>query len=222
MEGQKRHKRHRNTYLLLIGAGLFLLFDKMLGASTVIAVFMVLLGIYAIRSGEGSEKKGYLLLGVGMLLILGNHITIVLALILMSLGFFYLKAREHHGDGAFIQKQKLIESLKWDREPWVLRSMSLWYAIGELNLDFTLAIPEEHESTVVLQGVIGDIDIIVPEEMGVLVQSSVFFGQLEVGREKEAGMLNRIVWKSPNFDTSEHRVKLIVSYLVGDIDIKVM
>lgn len=219
MEEQKRQNRQRNTYLLLIGAGVFLLLNTLLGASAVVAVFMVLLGIYAVRSG--SNKKGYLLLGVGLLVILGNHAAIVLALILMSLGFFYLKSREHHG-GAFVQKQKLIESLKWDREPWVLRSMSLWYAIGELNLDFTLAIPEEAESTVVLQGIIGDIDIIVPDEMGVLVQSSVFFGQLEVGREKEAGVLNRIVWQSPNYDSSEQRVKLIVSYLVGDIDIKVM
>lgn len=220
MEGQKRHNRHRNTYLLLIGAGLFLLLDKMLGASTVIAVFMVLLGLYAVRSGIG--KRGYLLLGIGLLLIMGNNFAIVLALILLSLGFFYLKARDYQGEGPYIQKHKLIESLKWDREPWVLRSMSLWYVIGELNLDLTLAIPEEQEATLVLQGVIGDVDIIVPEEMGVMVQSSVFFGQLEVGKEKETGMLNRIIWQSPHYDTSEYRVKLFVSYFVGDIDIKVM
>lgn len=220
MERQKPQKNHRNTYLLLIGAGVFLLLHKVIGASAIIAVFLLLLGVLAVRSG--SEKKGYILLGVGLLLILGNHITIALALILMSLGFFYLKAKEHHGDGAYMQKQKLIESIKWDREPWVLRSMSLWNLIGEVNMDFTLAMPEEQESTVVLQGMIGDIDMIVPDEMGVMVQSSVFFGQLEVGREKEAGVLNRIVWQSPNYETSEYRVKIIVSYLVGDIDIKVM
>lgn len=221
MDEQPHHNRNRNTHLVFIAAGVFLLLNKLIhNPATIIALFMLLLGIYCIRSAY--EKKGYILLAAGTVILIGGHFMIVLALILISLGFFYLRSRQIHGDGRFLQKQKLVESLKWDKEPWVLRSMSIWNVIGELNFDFSLAIPEEKEVTIVLQGVIGDIDIILPDDFGIDVQSSVFFGQVDVVKEKEAGLVNKIYWRSPNYETSEHRVKLIVSYIVGDIDIKVI
>lgn len=217
----KQQNRNRNMYIVLIAAGLFILLSKVIAnPATIIALFMVLLGFYSVRNG--SQKKGYVLLGIGGFILVGSHLTVVLALVLMSMGFFYLKSRQVHGEGTVFQKTKLIESLKRDREPWILRSMSLWYAVGELRLDFSLALPEEKEITLVLQGLIGDIDIIIPEDMGLSVQSSVVFGQLEVGRERESGMMNKIHWQSPHYAEAEQKVKLLVSYIVGDIDIKVL
>lgn len=221
MDERQLRNRSRNKYLIFIGAGLFVLLNKIVAnPATVIAIFMVLLGIYSVRIG--SQKKGYVLLGIGAFILVGSHFAIIVALILMSMGFFYLKSRKIHGGGDYLQKTKLIESLKRDREPWILRSMSLWYAVGELRLDFSLAIPEDKEITLVLQGIIGDIDIIIPEDMGLSVESSVVFGQLDVGMERESGTMNKIYWQSPNYGTAENRVKLIVSFIVGDIDIKVI
>jgi len=221
MEEQRQNRNQRNTYLVFIVAGVFLLLNKIIGnPGTIIAMFMILLGLYSVRGD--SPKRGYVLLAIGSFILVGSHFAIIVAVLFLSLGFFYIRSRQVHGDGDFVQKSKLIESLKWDKEPWLLRSMSLWCIIGEIKLDFTLAIQEEKETTVVLQGIIGDIDVIVPEDLGIQVQSSVFFGQMDVEREKESGIMNKIYWQSPNFETSEHRVKLIVSYIVGDIDIKVL
>lgn len=219
MDG-KQQNRNRNTYIIFIAAGLFVLLSKLVSPAAVIAVFMVLLGLYSVRNG--SQKKGYVLVGIGAFILVGSHFVVIAALVLMSMGFFYLKSRQVHGEGTVLQKTKLVESLKRDKEPWILRSMSLWYAVCELRLDFSLAIPEEKETTLVLQGIIGDIDIFVPEDMGLSVESSVLFGQLDAGTERESGMMNKIYWQSPNYATAEQRVKLIVSYIVGDIDIKVL
>jgi len=220
MGEQQQNRNQRNTYLVLIAAGVFLLLDKAFGHSGTIAVFMILLGMYSIRGD--SRKRGYVLLAVGGVILIGSHFAFIAALLLLSLGFFYIRSKQVQGDGVFVQKSKFIESLKWDKEPWLLKSMSLWYVIGELKFDFTLAIQEEKETTVMLQGIVGDIDIIVPEDLGVRVESSVFFGQLDVELRKESGVMNKVEWQSPNYETSENRVKLIVSYIVGDIDIKVM
>lgn len=221
MGEQQQNRNQRNTYLVLITAGVFLLLHNIIrNPGTLIAMFMILLGLYSIRSE--SQKKGYVLLAIGAFILIGSHFAIIVALLFLSLGFFYIRSKQIQGNVHFFQKTKLIESLKWNKEPWLLKSMSLWYVIGELKFDFTLAIHEEKEATLVLQGIIGDIDIIVPEDLGVQVQGTVFFGQLDVAREKESGIMNKIHWQSPNFETSEHRVKLIVSYIVGDIDIKVM
>lgn len=218
---EQPQNRNRNLYLVFIIAGVFLLLYKVLQSSgLLIALAMLALGFYCVRTGD--ERKGYVLFGLGAFFLVGSHIVTIIALLCLSLGFFYLQSRKHHGDRDFIQIQKLIESMKRDREPWELKSMSLWHVIGEINLDLGLAIPEEPETTVVLQGIVGGIDIIVPEDIGLSIQSSLTIGQLKVGDRVESGIINKVAWQSPNYETATQRVKLIVSYIVGDIDIKMM
>ncbi|WP_426451516.1 cell wall-active antibiotics response protein LiaF [Paenibacillus sp. S-38] len=213
-------KRNRNMALLLIGAGLFLLADNHLSFFTVLALFLLLMGVHKIRSG--AERKGYLLLLIGGLLLLGGNLPLIAAVILISLGFFYNKMRKVHKDDRHVRKQSLIESIRWGREPWILRNMSIWNVLGELQMDLSYAITEQKETTIVLQGVIADIDLIVPEDMGVTVTASVLFGQTSVGYDKEAGVLNKMVWQSPNYWTAERQLKLEISYIVADIDIKIV
>jgi lia operon protein LiaF len=219
MEEQKNN-RNRNTYLVLIAAGVFLLLEKSIGFTAVVALFLMFVGFQQIRSS--GEKKGYILFGIGAILLVGSHFAFVVALVLISLGFFYLKSRSVHGEEPGYVRQKLIESLKYDKEPWVVRQLSAWNVIGEIKMDFSLGIFEQEETVLILQGVVGDIDIILPEDLGVSVQGSLTLGQMDIGKDKEAGVMNKIYWQSPNYASSGNRVKLIISYLVGDIDIKVI
>ena len=167
-------------------------------------------------------KKGYIMLGIGAILIIGHFFVIIVAVVVISLGLYFLKTKQNHWKGAYLNRQKIIESLQWNKRPWSLHSMSIWNIIGEIKLDFGLAIWEEPEVTIILQGVIGDIDIIVPENVGIIVTGSVVFGQIEVELEKEAGVLNKIVWQSPNYHTCTNKVKLHVSYIVADVDVKII
>jgi lia operon protein LiaF len=214
------NNRKRNTYLILIAAGIFLLVDKIFGFSTVVSIVCICFGILSLRNG--SSKKGYIFLGIGVVILIGHFFAIIVGIVLLSLGLFYLKSKRTHWNGAYVQKQKLIESIQWNKRPWSLLPMSIWNVVGEIKLDFGFAIWEEPEVTIILQGVVGDIDVIVPENVGISVMSSVVFGQIEVEREKEAGILNKIMWQSPNYHTCTNKVKLIVSYIVADIDVKII
>ncbi len=220
MDNSKQN-RHRGTYAILIGAGVYLLLFKLLGLATLMAVLLVLLGLYVFYA-YGFRKKGLFLLVVGILVLLGHHLLLILSLILISLGFFYIKSKQMHKNDRYIQKQKLLENIRWDDSPWVMRDMSLWFVVGEVHMDLSLAIIENKETTIMLQGIVGNIDLIVPEELGIAVESSVLFGQLDVEDRRETGMINKIVWQSPGFETSDTKVKLIISYVVGDVDITVV
>lgn len=219
MEQEKpKQNRQRNTYMLFIAAGVFLLVQHLLGIVTLIALFLILFGIHFIRTGV--SKRGYVLLGIGGIVLVGDNFAFIVAAILLSLGYFYLKSTQTHLDDSYLQKQNIIESVKWNQQPWTLRNMSIWNVMGEITMDLSLAIMEDKEVTIILQGVIGDIDMIIPEDVGVSVSGSVFFGQLDVALEKEAGLLNKIVWQSPNYNTSSNKVKLMISYIVADVDVK--
>ncbi|MEX2416057.1 MAG: cell wall-active antibiotics response protein LiaF [Paenibacillaceae bacterium] len=212
--------RNRNTAIMLIIVGVFFFLGNFIGFLTVSALILIWLGLYKIRND--GDSKGYVVLAIGAMFLLGNHLMIVIALILISLGYFLIRSKKVHSDGSYVQNQTLIESIKWDREPWVLKSMSRWSIIGEVRMDLSLALQDEAESIVMLQGLIGDIDIIVPEDYGISLEANVLVGRIGIGEEKDSGMLNKRIWRSANYETSEHKLKLIVSYAVADIEVKTL
>jgi lia operon protein LiaF len=220
MEQQTKNNRNRNTALVLIGAGVFLLLEKTIGFLPILAACLILLGLHQIRSQ--SDRKGYVWVMVGAVLLLGNHFSLVIAIVLLSLAYFYIKSKQIHRDDAYVQKQKLIDSVRLGKEPWILKDSSFWYMIGETHIDLTLAILEKRETTLIVQGVIGDVDIIVPEDIGVSVEASLIFGQIDVAMQREAGVMNKTVWQTPNYEHCDHRMKLMISFVVGDIDIKIL
>ncbi|UUZ83518.1 hypothetical protein LJK88_06570 [Paenibacillus sp. P26] len=63
-------KRNRNIALVLIGAGIFLLADNHWSFLTVVALFLLLMGVHKVRSD--SERKGYVLMAIGLLLLVGG------------------------------------------------------------------------------------------------------------------------------------------------------
>ena len=50
MGEETKNNRSRNTALVLIGAGVFLLLDHTIGFFPILAVILILLGIYRVRS----------------------------------------------------------------------------------------------------------------------------------------------------------------------------
>jgi lia operon protein LiaF len=216
----EKNNRNRNAAIVLIAAGLLLLANHHISFFTVVAILCIIVGVKKIRSD--SARKGYVLLAIGLLILLGGHLSLIVSVILLSLGFFYINSKRIHKDETYIQKQSLVDSIRWGKDPWVLRNSSIWNVIGEVQIDLTYALFEHKETTLILQGVIGDVDIIVPEDVGVSVTASVLFGQLVVGPEKEVGLMNKIVWQSQDYAECDQQVKLIISYIVGDIDIKIV
>ncbi|BFH12060.1 cell wall-active antibiotics response protein LiaF [Paenibacillus melissococcoides] len=205
------------AYLLII-AGLFILIGKWISFGTFVALFMLYLGISKVRSEE--LRLGYTLLGIGGAILLLEHLMLFVGIILISLGIFYSRTR-HEQKYEWMQKRPdLTANLKWDREPFHLRSQSLWHVIGESDIDLSLAMMDEPETTLLFQGVLGDMDISIPDDIGVTVEASVLFGQINAGQHRETGLLNKWTYTSPNYERSEQRVKLRISYIVGDIDIR--
>ncbi|AHD06843.1 cell wall-active antibiotics response protein LiaF [Paenibacillus larvae] len=212
-------RRKRNTAFLFIGAGIFLILERQVGFFSVIAFASIVFGIYRIWSQ--ADKKGYLLVIIGVFFIFGDRIFLLIAVIFISLGYFYLKSQQLHRHERYEQRQRVIDSIRLGSEPWVLRDSSIWFVIGELNMDLSTAILEQKETTLVLQGLIGNVNLIIPEDVGASVSASVMIGQASVYNQKETGVWNKVNWTSPNYETSDQQVKLVLSYLVGDIQVRV-
>ncbi|AIQ32290.1 MULTISPECIES: cell wall-active antibiotics response protein LiaF [Paenibacillus] len=211
-------KRNRLIAIGLIGVGCLMIFGKWIGFFSIVALLFLLLGIY--RTTSGKVKQGYKLLGIGAVLLLLDHLLLVLGICLISLGMFFVKSKRMQRKAGFMQKQSFSSRFDWDLSPWVMRSLSAWHVLGEADVDLSLAMAEEQETIMLFQGIFGDVDILMSEDYGVEIEAFVLFGSIESGSHRDTGMLNRLNWKSPNYDSSEHKVKFNISYLMGDLDIR--
>ncbi|MHA6533199.1 cell wall-active antibiotics response protein LiaF [Paenibacillus sp. BAC0078] len=211
-------KRNRMLAIGLIGIGCMMIFGKWLGFFSIVALLLLLLGVY--RTTSGKVKQGYRLLGVGAVLLLLDHMVLVLAICLISLGLFFVKSKRMQRRGGFMQKQSFSSRFDWDLSPWVMRSLSAWHVLGEADVDLSLAMAEDRETVMVFQGIFGDMDIHLSENYGVEIEAFVLFGSIEFGSHRDTGMLNRLNWKSANYDSCEHKVKINISYIMGDLDVR--
>ncbi|MDQ0193731.1 cell wall-active antibiotics response protein LiaF [Paenibacillus wynnii] len=213
-------KRSRIIAIGLIGVGCLMIFGRWIGFFSIVALLFLLLGIYRVTSGR--IKQGYTLLGIGAIMLMLEHLVLVLGICLISLGMFFTKSRKLQHKSGFIQKQNFSSSFDWDQSPWVMKSLSAWHVLGEADLDLSLAMAEDKETVMLFQGIFGDIDIHLSENYGVEIEAFVLFGSIEFGNQRDTGMLNKLNWKSSNYDTSENKVKLSISYLMGDLDVRVI
>jgi lia operon protein LiaF len=220
MGEETQNNRNRNTAYLLIGAGVFILLEYTIGLYLMLAITLLLFGLYQMRVDH--NRKGYLLIGIGVILLLIQDLSTVLAIALILGSYFYYQSRKADKNRLIQKKHSIIDSIRWGKDPWVLKDSSVWFVFGEVNLDLSTAIWEQEETTILIQGVVGDIDIIVPEEIGVWVEASLVLGPVDVDLHNEHGVMSKVNWQSPNYHSSTNRVKLIVSFIVGDIDIKIL
>jgi lia operon protein LiaF len=209
--------RWPSNAILFIAAGIYLALGGMAGYATVNAVVLLLLGIERYRWDR--SRLSIILIAVSTLLLIVNQFAMFAVVVLVSLGTYYMRARPPVF-GKYVNKHKIFLNMRLDEQSWVLHSMSFWHVIGEIRMDMSLAVPEDKETTIVLQGLVGDLDLIVPDDCGLQVEASVLLGQITFRQMKEGGMFHRLSWRSPNYDECEQKLKLQLFYLVGDIKIR--
>lgn len=213
-------KRSAHHSLLFIGAGLYLALGALAGYSTVNAILLLLLGVDRFRRDR--SRMALLLIALCALVLVVKQIGLILVLVLIFLGLYYLKAKpQDSAAGAGIRQHlRFALSMRMDRQSWVLHSFSSGHAFGEVRMDLSMAVPEEKETTIVLQGIVGDIDLIVPDDYGLEVEASVMFGQVRIHDRMEGGLFHRVQWRMPDYDSKEQKLKLQLFYLVGNIRIR--
>ncbi|WP_276358349.1 cell wall-active antibiotics response protein LiaF [Cohnella caldifontis] len=206
-----------NHSILFLAAGFYLLLGGIAGYATVNAAILLALGIYRFRTDR--NKLAIVVMAVSTLVLIINQFVLFALIVLLSLGFYYIRSRPA-ASGLYRGAHRMFLNMRLDERSWVLQSMSYWQVVGEIRMDMTLAIPEDKETSIVLQGLVGDVDLTVPEDYGLEVEASVLIGQIGFRQSRDGGVLHRLSWRSPDYDRKEYRLKLQLFYLVGDIKIR--
>jgi lia operon protein LiaF len=102
---------------------------------------------------------------------------------------------------------------------WAAADEEFWLLFGDTKLDFTHAQLPVGETTLRINGFIGDVDITVPSEVGISVSASGFIVDVRTPTEKIDRFLSLVNVTSPNYATAERKLHLSTIFFIGDIDV---
>jgi len=102
---------------------------------------------------------------------------------------------------------------------WVVTDEEFWLLFGDTKLDFTQAQLPVGETTIRINGFIGDVDVVVPPDVGVAVSASGFIVDVRTPTDKIDRFLSLAGTTSPNYATAERKLHLNTIFFIGDIDV---
>lgn len=117
-------------------------------------------------------------------------------------------------------RSSLIGDLHLLHHRFELGDMNISNGIGDIKIDLSKAIIPEGETTIAISGLIGDVDIYVPQDLEISTAAAVTIGDLEVLGHKQGGISRQIDLTTNGFKEADRRVKISVSLFIGDIDVR--
>ena len=103
---------------------------------------------------------------------------------------------------------------------WQVKNEEIWSFLGDVFLDLTGAEIPAGETVYRIYGFIGDVDLIVPQGVGVSVSSAAFINEVRVLGRKQSSILLPVDIASEDYETAERKIRLDVAFFISDVKIK--
>ena len=102
---------------------------------------------------------------------------------------------------------------------WEVKDQEIWSFVGDVDLDFSQANFPADEVNIQLFRFVGDVDIIVPEDVGISISSTGFVTEGRLEGKKRGGFLTPIRYTSENYEAAAKRFHLEMISFVADLKV---
>jgi lia operon protein LiaF len=170
---------------------------------------------------RGQLAAGVVLLILGIVWLVGNILQIDFWAIcwptgLIVLGLILLFRPKLHLIG--LGNVHLIGEQRREGK-WSVADEDIWTFVSDIHLDLSLASLPPGETTMRIYGFVGDVNLLIPREVGFTISSNAFFTDSNVLGESQEKFLSTMNYISPNYGSAERRIRLELSFFVVDLDV---
>lgn len=166
---------------------------------------------------------GIMVVAAGVVLLLANIFRIDIGIFcwpmaLIFLGVFLLLRPRMMEPGTEFTQKFLGEV---DRQGvWPVVDEEIWYFIGDINLDMSKAEIPYGETRIRTLGFVGDIDLRLPQDVGLAVSSTAFVSEVKLFGQKEESFFSPLRYETENYKLAERRIRLDDTCFVSDIKVR--
>ena len=172
---------------------------------------------------RGQVVLGAFLVFIGLLVLFGNVLGVNLwrlfwPLLLIALGAWFILRPRMLEEGTAVT-QRLIGDVKRAGE-LRLQDEEIFLLIGDVKLDLREAIWPEGETRLRVLGFVGDIELRVPENVGVALASTAFVSSVRWADRKEEGIFLPLQLQSEGYELARQRLRVEVIHFVADVKVR--
>jgi len=132
---------------------------------------------------------------------------------------FKKPAKKIKGTMSF-ETEKKLEKRSFHSPEWTLEPLNLQKKVADYYFDFSKAIIPPGETPVQLTGYVGNIHMLIPENLAVHITVKGNVGDVELFDRKDNGIHTNLVFQSPNFEEADKRLRIYIEFNVVDVKIQ--
>jgi lia operon protein LiaF len=117
------------------------------------------------------------------------------------------------------RKSFSIGDVEYKKANWSLEPMNLYNSIGDYFIDFSKAFIPEKETPIVIQGWIGDVKMIVPDDVPVRVEAKVKIGDIRIFDLRSTDLNKQLSYESPGYGDSIKKLNITIELKIGSVRI---
>lgn len=225
--------------ILAVGTVVDILLGRFSLLFIVLALFLIAVGYQQLRQKHSIVAYSLLAMGVGLLLYT-LFISVSFALIFAALIIYnsyqlfksssnksklaiHIKANPLESQ-AYIQidpyfKNKLIGEYRNFEQRHAIEDINIQTGFGDVSINLLDTIIPVGETVILIRGMIGNIDLNVPSDIGISVQMSLLYGKMTLMKDRKTAFNMTQKYQSADYKNTSRKIKIVVSLLVGDIEV---
>ncbi|WP_261130637.1 cell wall-active antibiotics response protein LiaF [Bacillus sp. Marseille-Q3570] len=116
-------------------------------------------------------------------------------------------------------KSNFVTDVSMKDDNWHVEDMDEWNGVADFDFDYTRAFIPDKETTIQLGGWVGDIKILIPEDVEFCVTSNTKVGDIKIGNYKKDGLLKEAKYKTEGYDEATRKLTFDFKFQVLDLKI---
>lgn len=113
----------------------------------------------------------------------------------------------------------MVKDITMNEPNWSVEAMELWYMVGDYDFDFSQAFIPDKNTEISLTGWVGDIKLLIPEDVPFLVEGYASVGDVKISGHKQEGIGKSIQYKTTDYDEATRKLTFHVDFKVLDLRI---
>ena len=116
-------------------------------------------------------------------------------------------------------KNKLIGEFREFQHSYALEDINLQTGFGDISVDLSDTVIPLGETVILIRGIIGNIHLNVPSDIGMSVQMSLLCGKMNLSKDSKTVFNMTQKYQSVDYKNSSRKIKILISLLIGDIEV---
>ena len=120
-----------------------------------------------------------------------------------------------------MKKMFTIGSLELNNDNWSLEPITMYKTIGDYHIDLGKAFIPDGTTPIILSGWIGNVEVLVPEDIPIKVSAEVSIGEITVlDRYIDSSIGSKVEYESVSYKDAKKKIDFSISLSIGDVKIK--